>query len=84
MDLLDQEFEEDEQIRETQGALRTPSSEANRTFIEKHDKYRYILEQAAQSDGEVLRKWDGYADSIDQLMLPPVRFFVSVQLYIKY
>jgi len=67
MDILDQEAEEDEAMRTEHSAERVPSHEVNREFIEKAQRYRNILGQAAESDEVVRSKWDEWERNITEL-----------------
>ncbi|KAI0775185.1 BRO1-domain-containing protein [Trametes elegans] len=68
MDILDQEADEDEALREAHSVSdRVPSLEANRTLIEKAQQYRSVLDQARESDALVREKWEEWEDAIAQL-----------------
>ena len=68
MDILDQEADEDEVLREGHHAIeRPPSLEANKDLIAKEKQYRAVLEQARESDAHVRTKWEEWEDSIVQL-----------------
>ncbi|KAI0331883.1 BRO1-domain-containing protein [Cubamyces sp. BRFM 1775] len=71
MDILDQEADEDEILREGDHAIeRLPSLEANKDLIAKEKQYRTVLEQARESDAHVRTKWEEWEDSIVQLTWP--------------
>ncbi len=67
MDILDQEAEEDETFQGRTAGLRPPSQEANQSLLAKEDRYREILEKAADSDEVVRNKWDEWESNITQL-----------------
>ncbi|KAH9903052.1 BRO1-domain-containing protein [Cubamyces lactineus] len=68
MDILDQEADEDEILREGRHVIeRPPSLEANKDLIAKEKQYRAVLEQARESDAHVRTKWEEWEDSIVQL-----------------
>ncbi|GBE87997.1 pH-response regulator protein palA/RIM20 [Sparassis crispa] len=69
MDILDQEAEEDESFRTEHAVERLPSHEANVELTSKEERYRKILQQAADSDDLVRRKWAEWEKSIGQLVL---------------
>lgn len=75
MDILDQEADEDEALRDSAGAIpeRAPSLEANRDLVAKEQQYRTVLEQATDSDALVRKKWEEWEDSVTQLTWPEVR-----------
>lgn len=75
MDILDQEADEDEALRDSAGAIpeRALSLEANRDLVAKEHQYRTVLEQATESDALVRKKWEEWEDSITQLTWPEVR-----------
>jgi programmed cell death 6-interacting protein len=67
MDILDNEASEDEAARKTKRINRLPSHEANLELVEKERKYRAILDQAAESDELVRKKWDEWEACIVEL-----------------
>ena len=72
MDILDNEASEDEAIRKELPLDRMKSHEANGELIEKAERYRSILTQAAASDEIVRQKWDEWGESIAELTLDEV------------
>lgn len=72
MDVLDNEASEDEAVRKEHPLDRMRSHEANAALIEKAERYRSILTQAAESDESVRQKWDEWAESITELTLDEV------------
>lgn len=71
---MDNEASEDEAARKDHGLNRLKSHEANVELIEKANRYRDILTQAADSDELVRQKWDEWEESISELTLDEVRF----------
>ncbi|KAF9048660.1 BRO1-like domain-containing protein [Panaeolus papilionaceus] len=69
LDILDSEASEDEAARQEIALTRLKSHEANVELIEKSNRYRSILAQAAQSDESVRQKWDEWEESIRELTL---------------
>ncbi|PPR00900.1 hypothetical protein CVT24_000385 [Panaeolus cyanescens] len=69
LDILDNEASEDEDARKEFPLTRLRSHEANVELIEKSNRYRSILAQAAQSDESVRQKWDEWEESIRELTL---------------
>ncbi|KAJ3482919.1 hypothetical protein NLI96_g6648 [Meripilus lineatus] len=67
LDILDQEAEEDETLRNEISTDRAPSTEANVELVTKAEKWRVILEQAAESDEVVRQKWDEWEPNIVEL-----------------
>lgn len=67
MDMLDQEAEEDEALPKEASGHRVPSSEANKELVSKAERYRQILEEAADSDEVVRGKWDEWERNITEL-----------------
>ncbi|KZT07808.1 BRO1-domain-containing protein [Laetiporus sulphureus 93-53] len=67
LDVLDHEAEEDEDFQVEYYTERSPSSEANKDLITKAQRYRTILEQAAESDQVVRQKWDEWERNIVEL-----------------
>lgn len=67
MDILDSEASEDEAARRETPMNRPPSHEANQDLVEKQQRYRTILTQAAESDELVRRKWEEWEDQITEL-----------------
>ncbi|KAI9461717.1 pH-response regulator [Lactarius psammicola] len=67
LDLLDQEASEDEQLRQNQPTRRQPSHQANEKLISKAERYRKILNEAAESDAVVRQRWDEWEKCIVQL-----------------
>ncbi|EIW57583.1 BRO1-domain-containing protein [Trametes versicolor FP-101664 SS1] len=80
MDILDQEADEDEALRDSAGAIpeRAPSLEANRDFVAKEQQYRAVLQQATDSDALVRKKWEEWEDSITQLTWPEDELELSI------
>ncbi|OJT11438.1 pH-response regulator protein palA/RIM20 [Trametes pubescens] len=80
MDILDQEADEDEALRDSAGAIteRAPSLEANRDLVAKEQQYRTVLEQATESDALVRKKWEEWEDSIAQLTWPEDELELSI------
>ena len=72
MDILDIEASEDETIRKELSLDRMKSHEANAELIEKAERYRSILTQAAATDEVVRQKWDEWGDSVIELTLDEV------------
>ena len=72
MDILDNEASEDEAVRKELPLDRMKSHEANAELIEKAERYRSILTQAAASDESVRQKWDEWEESITELTLDEV------------
>ncbi|KAI0359835.1 BRO1-domain-containing protein [Trametes cingulata] len=72
MDILDQEADEDETLREGSRPIpdRLPSLEANRDLVAKQQQYRTVLDQARESDALVRQKWEEWEESITQLTWP--------------
>lgn len=66
MDILDQEASEDEKHRH-ELTQRAPSHEANEELTKKAERYRTILEQAAESDAVVRTRWEEWGDHITAL-----------------
>ncbi len=73
LDLLDQEASEDEQLRRSQPTLRLPSHQANEKLISKAERYRNILNEAAESDAVVGQRWEEWEKCIVQLTWDEVR-----------
>ncbi|KIM39855.1 hypothetical protein M413DRAFT_19615 [Hebeloma cylindrosporum] len=69
LDILDGEASEDEAARKEMPLNRLKSYEANAELIEKANRYRSILTQAAESDESVRQKWDEWEESITELTL---------------
>ncbi|KAG7089614.1 hypothetical protein E1B28_011280 [Marasmius oreades] len=67
MDILDHEVSEDEATRGTTSLNRPPSHEANVHLVEKEQRYRAILKQAAESDETIRTKWDQWEINITEL-----------------
>ncbi|KAI0077917.1 pH-response regulator [Panus rudis PR-1116 ss-1] len=78
MDLLDQEAEEDEAFREETRTDRAPSTEVNKELVEKGERYRRILENAAESDRVVRQKWEEWENNISVLTLDEASLEASV------
>jgi len=74
LDTLDNEASEDEAARKDHPLNRLKSHEANIELIDKANRYRDILSQAAESDESVRLKWDEWEQSIIELTLDEVRF----------
>ncbi|KZV63101.1 BRO1-domain-containing protein [Peniophora sp. CONT] len=66
LDILDAEASEDEKVR-LEHPERPPSHEANEELTRKAERYRAILQQAAESDSVVRERWDEWQDSIERL-----------------
>lgn len=64
---MDEEASEDEALRKERPLLRPPSHEANAVLVEKANRYRNILEEAAKSDEFVREKWDDWEQNIVEL-----------------
>lgn len=77
MDVLDSEASEDEAARKEVPIKRPPSHEANQELVQKQERYRSILTQAAGSDEVVRQKWRQWEKSILQLALDEVGAFVE-------
>ncbi|KDR76216.1 hypothetical protein GALMADRAFT_247478 [Galerina marginata CBS 339.88] len=67
LDILDSEASEDEAVRKETPINRLKSHEANVELIDKANRYRSILTQAAKSDESVRQKWDEWEESITEL-----------------
>ena len=67
MDVLDQEAEADEEFQEESFNARSPSQEANKDFVAKAERYRGILQRAAESDEVVRSKWEEWEQNITEL-----------------
>ncbi|KAI0313744.1 BRO1-domain-containing protein [Amylostereum chailletii] len=68
LDILDQEASEDEKQRRADAPVqRQPSHEANEELTNKAARYRSILEQAAESDGVVRKRWEDWEPHIVEL-----------------
>ncbi|KAI0264511.1 BRO1-domain-containing protein [Gloeopeniophorella convolvens] len=67
LDILDQEASEDEQLRKGTRTQRLPSHQANEHLTSKAERYRDILNQAAESDGVIRQRWDDWEQHIIQL-----------------
>ncbi|KAF9563243.1 BRO1-domain-containing protein [Agrocybe pediades] len=67
LDILDSEASEDEAARKETRLARLKSHEANVELIEKANRYRDILSQAAESDESVRQKWDEWEECIIEL-----------------
>jgi len=67
LDILDQEASEDEQFRRNTSNQRLPSHQANEQLTSKAERYRNILNQAAESDAVIRQRWDEWEKSIVQL-----------------
>ncbi|KAI0367789.1 BRO1-domain-containing protein [Pilatotrama ljubarskyi] len=80
MDILDQEADEDEALRqgERQISDRQPSIEANRDLVAKQQQYRAVLEQARESDALVRQKWEEWEESVTQLTWPEAELDQSI------
>jgi len=74
LDTLDNEASEDEAARKDYPLNRLKSHKANIELIDKANRYRDILSQAAESDESVRLKWDEWEQSIVELTLDEVRF----------
>lgn len=77
MDVLDSEASEDEAARKEIPIKRPPSHEANQELVQKQERYRSILTEAAGSDEVVRQKWGQWEKSILQLALDEVGIFVE-------
>ncbi|KAN0092781.1 BRO1-like domain containing protein [Tylopilus felleus] len=69
MDVLDSEASEDEATRKEVSMKRPPSHEANQELVQKQERYRSILKEAASSDEVVRQKWREWEKPILQLAL---------------
>ncbi|KAH9058360.1 pH-response regulator [Lactarius vividus] len=78
LDLLDQEASEDEQLRRSQPTQRLPSHQANEKLISKAERYRKILNEAAESDAVVRQRWDEWEKCIVQLTWDETRLEAAV------
>ncbi|PPQ95240.1 hypothetical protein CVT26_014931 [Gymnopilus dilepis] len=78
LDILDSEASEDEAARKDHGLNRLKSHEANVELIEKANRYRDILTQAADSDELVRQKWDEWEESISELTLDEATLEASI------
>ncbi|KAJ3573631.1 hypothetical protein NP233_g2307 [Leucocoprinus birnbaumii] len=78
MDILDNEASEDEAARKETALDRSPSHEANIELIEKEQRYRSILAEAAASDETIRQKWDEWEDNVTQLTWSEVDLEASV------
>ncbi|KAI8980207.1 BRO1-domain-containing protein [Trametes punicea] len=68
MDILDQEADEDEVVRESHPTPDTlPSVEANRDLVAREQQFRAVLERARESDALVRQKWEEWGEFINQL-----------------
>lgn len=74
MDVLDHEASEDETARKEVPMKRPPSHEANRDLVQKQERYRSILTQAAASDEVVRQKWREWEKAILQLVSDEVKY----------
>jgi len=64
---LDQEASEDEQLRGSTPTQRLPSYQANEQLTSKAERYRNVLNQAAESDAVIRQRWDEWEKCIAQL-----------------
>ncbi|KAF9046965.1 BRO1-domain-containing protein [Hymenopellis radicata] len=69
IDILDNEATEDEIARESGDLARPPSHKANLDLIQKEQRYRAILQQAALSDETVKQKWEEWEENIMDLII---------------
>ncbi|KAI0001514.1 BRO1-like domain-containing protein [Russula compacta] len=67
LDILDQEASEDEQLRRNTPTQRLPSHQANEQLTSKAERYRNILDQAAESDAVIRQRWEEWEKCIVQL-----------------
>jgi programmed cell death 6-interacting protein len=67
LDILDQEASEDERLRRSTPTERPPSHQANEQLTSKAERYRNILDQAAESDAVIKQRWDEWEKCIAQL-----------------
>ncbi|KAI9061298.1 pH-response regulator [Trametes sanguinea] len=68
LDVLDQEADEDEVLREHDPLPdRLPSVEANKELVSRAQQFRTVLEQARESDALVRQKWEEWEEAIAQL-----------------
>ena len=67
LDILDQEASEDEQLRRNAPTQRLPSHQANEQLTTKAERYSNILNQAAESDAVIRRRWEEWEKCIVQL-----------------
>ncbi|KDQ57158.1 hypothetical protein JAAARDRAFT_58624 [Jaapia argillacea MUCL 33604] len=70
LDVLDHEFEEDEDFQEAHPGIRLPSKEANEELVSKAERYKQVLDQAQASDALVRQKWADWEQNIMELSLP--------------
>ena len=75
MDILDSEASEDEAARKEVQLKRPPSHEANYELVQKQERYRSILTEAAGSDEVVRQKWIQWEKPISQLALDEVEVY---------
>ena len=75
MDVLDSEASEDEAARKEVQLKRPPSHEANHELVQKQERYRSILTEAAGSDEVVRQKWIQWEKPISQLALDEVEVY---------
>jgi programmed cell death 6-interacting protein len=67
LDILDQEAEDDEVLQSEAQGSRIPSYEANKDLIMKAERYRHVLEEAAEKDEFVRDQWENWEENISQL-----------------
>ncbi|KIJ62786.1 hypothetical protein HYDPIDRAFT_182503 [Hydnomerulius pinastri MD-312] len=67
MDVLDSEASEDEAARKEMPISRPPSHEVNHELVQKQERYRSILIEAAKSDEVVRQKWEEWENAIVEL-----------------
>lgn len=77
MDVLDSEASEDEAARKEVLMKRPPSHEANQELVQRQERYRTILTEAASSDEVVRQKWKEWEKPILQLALDEVNVYPS-------
>ncbi|KZT56974.1 BRO1-domain-containing protein [Calocera cornea HHB12733] len=67
-DILDLEASEDEGLRSANPGLQRPrSQEANATLVEQAARYSNLMQQARESDEQVLAKWEEWEEIIEKL-----------------
>jgi len=67
-DILDLEASEDEGLRTSNpGVQRARSQEANAVLIEQASRYSNLMQQAKDSDEQVLAKWEEWEEIIEKL-----------------
>jgi cell fate regulator YaaT (PSP1 superfamily) len=68
MDILDQEAEEDESLREQYPNINLQvSTDANKELVTKYQRLQSTLDQSLPSDERIRQKWADWAQVIEQL-----------------